>query len=153
MTVCCILSDIWFAAEWLPTTCARSFVFIWGVLVCTCFVLMFLVEHRYFYGANKALWMGLTREREGKDSSTYMWTQARTHAGQSGVFFSLRDVFFFFFSSGVACIREHLAEMCSERESSLFCFPVLLACLFAGEQMDACIMGQDGTCTHALLPH
>lgn len=39
----------------------------------------------------------LQRGREGRDSSTYMWTLARTHAGQLGVFFfPLRDPFFFF---------------------------------------------------------
>ena len=66
-----------------------------------------------------------------------------------GCFFSLRDVFFpfFFFSSGVACIREHLAGGDDvQRESGLFCFSSA-ACLFVGEQMNACIMGQDGTCT------
>lgn len=91
-------------------------------------------------------------EREGgeekNDSSTYMWTLARTHAEQSGVFFLSQGCFFpfFFFSSGVACIREHLAGGDVQRESGLFCFSSA-ACLFVGERMNACIMGQDGTCT------
>lgn len=64
------------------------------------------------------------RRRRGK-SGTYMWTAARTHAEQWVVFFS----------SGVACIHEHLADMWRgrEREGRLFCFPVLLAWLFVGE--------------------
>ena len=102
------------------------------VCVCLQFARVSCSLCAHFYCANKAHLMYPTGRREGEDSSTYMWTVARTH----GMFLC-----FSFSPSGVACLREHLAEMWRgsgregeregegerERERGLFCFPALPA--------------------------
>ena len=82
---------------------ACQFVFVRGVLVShvSSTHVFFRWRTNIFMVLIKPVECNRLGEREGggkKDSSTYMWTLARTHAEQSGVFFSLSGMFFFPFS-------------------------------------------------------
>lgn len=140
------LSGVSFTAK-RRLSCARVFVFIFRFR--TCSVLMFRWSTDNFMVLIKLGECNSPERGEGKRKSqphTCGLVEEKKPPPDLLCTYTCRAslVGFFFpslsqesFSSGVAYIHDHLAEMCSWRESCLFYFPVLLVSLRESERICA----------------